>query len=86
DLACAVELMNRPAPAPAPAVEHFGEGPLPQEPARPGPEPLRLWLYGAGLLGGLLAFGGAVVMLNRRSEQSAPAPGEPMTGQGRPWP
>ncbi|MER5425656.1 S8 family peptidase [Streptosporangium roseum] len=85
-LARAGELMNRAAPATAPAVKHFGEGPLPQEPTRPGPEPFRLWLYGAGLLGGLLAFGGAVVMLNRRSEQSVPARGEPMTGQGRPWP
>ncbi|MFI6884687.1 Serine protease, subtilisin family [Streptosporangium canum] len=85
-LARAGELMNRTAPATAPAVKHFGAGPLPQEPARPGPEPLRLWLYGAGLLGGLLAFGGAVVLLNRRSEQSAPAPGGPMTGQGWPWP
>ncbi|MEV4189366.1 S8 family serine peptidase, partial [Streptosporangium canum] len=47
-LARAGELMNRTAPAPAPAVEHYGEGPLPQEPPRPGPEPLRLWLYGAG--------------------------------------
>ncbi|WP_433244909.1 S8 family peptidase [Streptosporangium sp. CA-135522] len=67
-LARAGELMSRAAEPPTPVGKHFGEGPVPQEPARPGPDPVRLWLYGAGLLGGLLAFGGAVVMLSRRPE------------------
>jgi subtilisin family serine protease len=77
--------------AEVPAVEdqHFGKGPLVQEPPRPGPAPLRLWLYGGGLLGGLLAFAGAVIMLVRRPEPADPMSGAPVAdrrGSGRAWP
>lgn len=65
---------------PIPEGKHFGDGTLPTEPSRPGPEPLRLWLYGTGLLAGLLAFAGAVVMLNRHSGRGgrATVPPEPI--------
>ncbi|GAA3027965.1 S8 family serine peptidase [Streptosporangium longisporum] len=53
-------------PLPVPEGMHFGEGLPSAGPSTPGPEPARLWLYGTGLAGGLLAFAGAVVMLNRR--------------------
>jgi subtilisin family serine protease len=69
-LARAGELARGAAEVPVAEGEHFGEGPLSQEPARPGPAPLRLWLYGAGLAAGLLAFGGALAMLTRRSRQA----------------
>ena len=68
------ELVAAAAEVPAAEDQHFGKGPVTQEPPRPGPEPVRLWLYGAGLLGGLLAFAGAVVMLTRRSEPADPMP------------
>ncbi|GAA4230107.1 subtilisin family serine protease [Streptosporangium album] len=84
-LARAGELISRTAEVPAPTGEHFGPGLQHQEPARPGPDPVRLWLYGAGLLGGLLAFTGAVVMLSRRPELTAPAPARHAEGR-RPWP
>ncbi|GAA3105572.1 type VII secretion-associated serine protease [Streptosporangium carneum] len=69
-LARAGELMRGAAQTPQPENRRFGQGPLPREPARPGPEPVRLWLYGVGLLMGLLAFGWAVVTLTRRSERA----------------
>ncbi|MFJ2028971.1 S8 family serine peptidase [Streptosporangium sp. NPDC087985] len=85
-LARAGELISRTAEPPALAGRYFGTGPQPQEPAPPGPEPVRLWLYGTGLLGGLLAFTGAVVMLSRRSEHAVPAEGKHVTGRAGPWP
>ncbi|MDP9865208.1 MULTISPECIES: S8 family serine peptidase [Streptosporangium] len=85
-LARAGELMSRTAQASPPAVQHFGAGSLSREPTRPGPDPFRLGLYGVGLIGGLLAFGGAVVMLTRRSGPAAPAAGERAAGQAGPWP
>ncbi|WP_326825547.1 S8 family serine peptidase [Streptosporangium sp. NBC_01756] len=68
------ELIGRTTEAPSPVGKHFGAGSQPQEPARPGPDPFRLWLYGAGLFGGLLAFTGAVVLLSRRPQHAVPAP------------
>nr|WP_260407862.1 S8 family serine peptidase [Planomonospora venezuelensis] len=64
-----------PAATPPPVADehHFGVGPLPEEPPRPGADPLHLWLYGAGLLLGVLAFAGAVVALTRRSGAGGPA-------------
>ncbi|MER7213383.1 S8 family serine peptidase [Streptosporangium sp. NPDC000239] len=46
---------------------HFGAGLPTEEPARPGPDVLRLWVYGTGLAVGLLAFCWTVVTLTRRS-------------------
>ncbi|MDP9849116.1 S8 family peptidase [Streptosporangium lutulentum] len=83
------ELMAGAAEVPVADDQHFGKGPLPQEPPRPGPLPIRLWLYGGGLLGGLLAFAGAVVMLTRRPEPVDPAREAPPAnrrGSGRAWP
>ncbi|WP_239513856.1 S8 family serine peptidase [Streptosporangium sp. 'caverna'] len=80
------ELVAGAAEVPAVEDQHFGKGPLVQEPPRPGPAPLRLWLYGGGLLGGLLAFAGAVIMLVRRPEPAVPMSGAPPAnrrGSGR---
>ncbi|MFF0577363.1 S8 family serine peptidase [Streptosporangium saharense] len=49
------------------AERHFGVGVPAKEPARPGPDALRLWVYGTGLTVGLLAFCWTVVTLTRRS-------------------
>ncbi|NBE97027.1 serine protease [Nonomuraea sp. KC401] len=51
-----------------PGMEHFGEGEDSPVPARPGPDPIRLALYGGGVLVALVAFCGAVIMLNQRKE------------------
>ncbi len=48
---------------------HFGNGTAAPAPTPPGPDPVRLWVYGAGVLLGLGAFGTAVVVLTRRSER-----------------
>ncbi|GAA3822762.1 type VII secretion-associated serine protease mycosin [Sphaerisporangium flaviroseum] len=48
---------------------HFGNGTTAPAPSPPGPDPVRLWVYGAGVLLGLVAFGAAVVVLTRRSER-----------------
>ncbi|MEV0969150.1 S8 family serine peptidase [Microtetraspora glauca] len=45
---------------------HFGDGRLTPGPARPGPDPVRLWIYGIGVLLGVGAFVAAVVVLTRR--------------------
>ncbi|NUR91837.1 MAG: S8 family serine peptidase, partial [Nonomuraea sp.] len=51
-----------------PQGKHFGAGVDSPVPARPGPDPWRLWLYGLGILLGLAAFCGAVVVLNQRRQ------------------
>ncbi|MFF4619666.1 S8 family serine peptidase [Nonomuraea jabiensis] len=48
---------------------HFGQGEDSPAPARPGPDPLRLWLYGGGVLVALAMFCGAIIVLNQRKEQ-----------------
>ncbi|WP_214412704.1 S8 family serine peptidase [Sphaerisporangium fuscum] len=48
---------------------HFGKGTPAPAPSPPGPDPLRLWVFGAGVLLGLVAFGAGVVVLTRRSER-----------------
>ncbi|MEU9888340.1 S8 family serine peptidase [Sphaerisporangium sp. NPDC051011] len=48
---------------------HFGKGATSPPPARPGPDPVRLWVYGAGVLLGLVGFGAGVVVLTRRAER-----------------
>ncbi|MEV4106730.1 S8 family serine peptidase [Nonomuraea sp. NPDC049695] len=48
--------------------EHFGQGEDSPVPTRPGPDPLRLWLYGGGVLVALVMFCGAIIMLNQRRE------------------
>ncbi|WP_214110550.1 S8 family serine peptidase [Acrocarpospora catenulata] len=45
---------------------HFGGGPLSAGPARPGPDPVRLWIYSIGVVLGLGAFGVSVILLARR--------------------
>ncbi|WP_378785150.1 S8 family serine peptidase [Nonomuraea fastidiosa] len=52
-----------------PGVEHFGQGEDTPVPSRPGPDPVRLWLYGGGVLVALAMFCGAIVVLNQRKEQ-----------------
>ncbi|GAA3129778.1 type VII secretion-associated serine protease mycosin [Planomonospora alba] len=66
-LARAGELTAAARPAPVADDHRFGGGEPAGEPARPGADPLRLWLYGAGLAGGVFAFAGAVVVLSRRT-------------------
>ncbi|MEU0520066.1 S8 family serine peptidase [Streptosporangium sp. NPDC006007] len=79
-LAKAGELTRGAARVPPADGGHFGRGPLPPEPARPGPDPFRLWLYGTGLTLGLLVFAGAVVVLTRRSEQAVPPAADTAAG------
>ncbi|MGW3345219.1 S8 family serine peptidase [Nonomuraea rubra] len=52
-----------------PGMEHFGQGEDSPVPTRPGADPLRLWLYGGGVLIALVAFCGAIVVLNQRKEE-----------------
>ncbi|HEX4817715.1 MAG TPA: S8 family serine peptidase [Nonomuraea sp.] len=54
--------------APGLGKEHFGQGEDSPVPSRPGPDPLRLWLYGGGVLVALVTFCGAIVVLNQRRE------------------
>ncbi|GGL10119.1 S8 family serine peptidase [Planomonospora parontospora] len=65
-LARAGELMAAAAPVPVDEKRRFGGGALPETAPRPGADPFRLRLYGAGLVLGVLAFAGAVVVLTRR--------------------
>ncbi|MFI6500685.1 S8 family serine peptidase [Nonomuraea typhae] len=51
-----------------PSGRHFGEGAESPQPSPPGPDPWRLWLYGAGVLLGLIGFCGAIVVLNQRKQ------------------
>ncbi|MFF5206865.1 S8 family serine peptidase [Streptosporangium sp. NPDC000396] len=69
-LARAGELLRSAVEGPAAESGHFGKDFPPRELTPPGPDPFRLWLYGAGVFGGLLAFGGAVAMLARRPERA----------------
>ncbi|KAB8183321.1 S8 family serine peptidase [Nonomuraea phyllanthi] len=52
----------------APGMEHFGQGEDSPMPTPPGPDPLRLWLYGGGVLFALVMFCGAIIVLNQRKE------------------
>ncbi|GGO25850.1 hypothetical protein GCM10010116_51870 [Microbispora rosea subsp. aerata] len=45
---------------------HFGKGPVSQAPTRPGPDPVRLWIYGIVVLLGIGGFCAAAVALRRR--------------------
>lgn len=49
-------------------VEHFGQGKNSPLPTRPGSDPLRLLLYGGGVLVALVTFCGAIIVLNQRKE------------------
>lgn len=51
-----------------PPGKHFGAGEDSPGPARPGPDPWRLWLYGGGVLLALITFCGAIIVLNQRKE------------------
>ncbi|MBB2913543.1 subtilisin family serine protease [Streptosporangium becharense] len=79
-LARAGELVARAREVPVPEGEHFGGGIVSEGPRRPGADPVRLWLYGTGLLAGVLAFTGGLVVLGRRSGR--PRPGTPEPGRG----
>ncbi|MFC4532442.1 S8 family serine peptidase [Sphaerisporangium dianthi] len=48
---------------------HFGNGATAPAPTPPGADPVRLWVYGVGVLLGLIGFGAAVVVLTRRAER-----------------
>ncbi|MEV7011860.1 S8 family serine peptidase [Streptosporangium sp. NPDC051022] len=63
------ELVRGAAEVPDAGSRHFGQGVPLREPARPGPDSLRLWLFGTGAGAGLLAFCWAVVALTRRAER-----------------
>ncbi|MEO3875941.1 S8 family serine peptidase [Nonomuraea sp. B12E4] len=51
-----------------PGIEHFGQGEDSPVPSRPGADPLRLWLYGGGVLLALVTFCGGILILNQRKE------------------
>ncbi|GAA3682536.1 type VII secretion-associated serine protease mycosin [Nonomuraea antimicrobica] len=53
-----------------PGTEHFGQGENSPVPTRPGADPLRLWLYGGGVLVALTMFCGAIIVLNQRRDQA----------------
>ncbi|WP_449064938.1 S8 family serine peptidase, partial [Planomonospora algeriensis] len=65
-LAKAGELMAAPVPVPVDEGRRFGGGAAPEKAPEPGADPFRLRLYGAGLVLGVLAFAGAVLVLTRR--------------------
>ncbi|MEZ0076734.1 S8 family serine peptidase [Planotetraspora sp. GP83] len=45
---------------------HFGKGPVSEGPARPGPDPVRLWIYAIAVVLGLGGFAAGAVALSRR--------------------
>ncbi|TLP53545.1 S8 family serine peptidase [Microbispora triticiradicis] len=45
---------------------HFGKGPVSRAPARPGPDPVRLWVYGIAVVLGIGGFCAAALALSRR--------------------
>lgn len=85
-LARAGELTRAGVKVPPSEGGHFGRGPLPSEPARPGPDGPRLWLYGTGTAAGLLAFGVAVAVLGRRPERDGETRAEAGGHPRRPGP
>ncbi|MEV1175377.1 serine protease, partial [Nonomuraea sp. NPDC049784] len=64
----AAERLTGEQPSVAAGKEHFGQGEDSPVPTRPGPDPLRLWLYGGGVLVALVMFCGAIIVLNQRKE------------------
>ncbi|MEV0623828.1 S8 family serine peptidase [Nonomuraea sp. NPDC050404] len=52
-----------------PGMQHFGQGEDSPVPTRPGADPLRLWLYGGGVLLALVIFCGAIVVLHQRKPE-----------------
>ena len=65
-VAKAAELAGYARTAPVQDDLHFGKGALSEAPVRPGPDPVRLWIYGIAALVGLGGFCGAIVALSRR--------------------
>lgn len=65
-LAKAGELSGYARTVPVQDGAHFGGGPLSGAPARPGPDPVRLWVYGIAAALGAVGFGIAVSALARR--------------------
>jgi hypothetical protein len=65
-LAKAGELARYASAVPVEDDRHFGDGESGQEPARPGPDPVRLWIYGLGVVVGIGAFAAAVAVIGRR--------------------
>ncbi|GAA1288858.1 type VII secretion-associated serine protease [Planotetraspora silvatica] len=65
-IAKAAELAGYAQAAPVRDDLHFGKGPMSEAPMRPGPDPVRLWIYAIAALVGLGGFCGAIVVLSRR--------------------
>ncbi|MET9336971.1 S8 family serine peptidase [Nonomuraea sp. NPDC003804] len=62
------ELSGRQRGVPVPDDKHFGAGKKAPLPSPPGPSPWRMWLFGSGVVIGLIAFGGAVMLLSQRNK------------------
>lgn len=67
-LEAAAGLAGQRRSVPVPDDQHFGQGEDSPAPSAPGPDPLRLWLYGIGVLVALVMFCGGIVVLNQRRE------------------
>ncbi|MFE3448644.1 S8 family serine peptidase [Nonomuraea sp. NPDC059194] len=61
------ELVGKRRGVAVPDSTHFGQGEKAPLPSPPGPSPWRMWLFGGGVLIGLVAFGAAVTMLSQRN-------------------
>ncbi len=68
-LARAGELMAYQRDVPTRGDGHFGKNLSAEGPSRPGPDPVKLWVYGAGIGLGLVSFAGGVIILTRRTDR-----------------
>ncbi|MEV4061516.1 S8 family serine peptidase [Nonomuraea dietziae] len=64
------ELVGQQRGVAVPDGQHFGAGEKAPLPSPPGPSPWRMWLFGGGVLLGLVAFGGAVTLLSQRTRRN----------------
>ncbi|MBP2707617.1 S8 family serine peptidase [Microbispora sp. RL4-1S] len=60
------ELLEYGRSAPVDDDAHFGKGAVFRAPARPGPDPVRLWIYGIAIAAGIGGFAAGVIALTRR--------------------
>lgn len=68
-LAKAGELAGYRQSVPVPENRHFGKDLSTEGPSRPGPDPVKLWIYGIGVAFGLGAFVGGMIVLTKRAER-----------------